>query len=106
MGGPQGQDHGRSLDWVRGALACPSRPIAEPDATDGVFISIVYVKPIGSGHTSDFLEGPNRESKNRKKGGPPPFGFCGFAPNATRHPPYSRRQLFAKAAIAASRVAA
>src|SRR5262249_21938112 len=47
--------------------------LAEPP--DGVVISIVYVKPIGSGQTSDFLEGPNRELENKKKGVPPPFGF-------------------------------
>ena len=44
-------------------------------AKDGVVSSIVYVKPIGSGHISDFLEGPNRESKNRKGGVPPSLRF-------------------------------
>jgi hypothetical protein len=34
--------------------------------------SSLHVNPIGSEHTSDFLEGPNREFEKSKRGAPSP----------------------------------
>jgi len=54
---------------LKKALLEPGRYLAEPDAADGVVISIVYVKPIGSEHTADLEEGSKNNFENKKGGG-------------------------------------
>ena len=53
---------------LKKALLEPGRYLAEPDAADGVVISIVYVKPIGSEHTADLEEGSKAILKTKKGG--------------------------------------